>query len=276
MRILLLSLTAASLFTACGARDVPAAERGRRAYQTYCVGCHGENGDGNGPAARFLDPKPRDFRTGKLKFATVPAGSTPTDHDYFHTITHGLSGTAMPSWHLVPMEDRKALVAYVKGFHPGWAEAPAPAPTPLPDDPFVKDPARGVKEGERVYHGFANCWSCHPAYVPPARIGELAQSYGRAAPEVRADLYQALVKESDWGAPLRAPDFLVDRLKFGNDPERLAEVIVNGVGGTAMPTWGAALTPEQLWGLVYYVESLARLRGTAEGRARVAERSAAP
>ena len=27
--------------------------QGREAYLTYCVGCHGVNGDGKGPAAEF-------------------------------------------------------------------------------------------------------------------------------------------------------------------------------------------------------------------------------
>ena len=47
---------------------------GREVYATYCVGCHGEKGDGSGPAARFLDPKPRDFRVGRIKFAYVASG----------------------------------------------------------------------------------------------------------------------------------------------------------------------------------------------------------
>src|SRR5690349_16006369 len=94
-------------------------EKGRHAYATYCVGCHGEQGDGNGPAARFLDPKPRDFRLGKLKFASVPSGSPPRDEDYLRTITRGLKGTAMPTFNLVPEDERRAVIAYVRTFYPG-------------------------------------------------------------------------------------------------------------------------------------------------------------
>ncbi|MEJ7733018.1 MAG: cytochrome c, partial [Polyangiaceae bacterium] len=50
---------------------------GRELYGQYCVGCHGDSGDGNGLAARFLDPKPRDLRLGKLKFAGVASGDPP-------------------------------------------------------------------------------------------------------------------------------------------------------------------------------------------------------
>ena len=87
------------------------------------------------------------------------------------------------------------------------------------------------------------------------------------APELRAEAYQPLMTESQWGAPIRPPDFLVDRVKTGLQPETLAHVINAGVGGTAMPTWTGALQPSQVWGLAYYVRSLALKRGTAEGRA---------
>jgi|GEM_PF-2013068 len=34
---------------------------GREIYQSFCWSCHGLNGDGKGPAGRYLDPPPRDF-----------------------------------------------------------------------------------------------------------------------------------------------------------------------------------------------------------------------
>src|SRR5262250_543949 len=63
-------------------------ELGRTVYATYCVGCHGERGDGAGPAARFLNPKPRDFRVGRIKFAAVASGEAPRDDDYNRIISH--------------------------------------------------------------------------------------------------------------------------------------------------------------------------------------------
>src|SRR6185312_5151885 len=35
--------------------------RGQFVYQQECIWCHGEVGDGNGPAARYLNPKPFNF-----------------------------------------------------------------------------------------------------------------------------------------------------------------------------------------------------------------------
>ena len=79
-------------------------ERGREVYHQRCVGCHGEKGDGNGPAAAFLDPRPRNFTVPAFKFRTTPSGSLPTDGDLYRTITRGVRWTAMPTWHELPGE----------------------------------------------------------------------------------------------------------------------------------------------------------------------------
>src|SRR5262249_12419918 len=163
---------------------------------TYCIGCHGEQGDGKGPAAPFLDPKPRNFGLCRVKFAGVAAGEQPRDLDYDQIITGGLKGTAMPSFKLLGIEQRAATIAYVGSFctkphRPG-------APIALGPDPWRRQPERGVAEGERVYHGLARCWSCHPAYVGRAEIGTALQSYAMPAEGVRPNVYVGELKDSDW------------------------------------------------------------------------------
>jgi len=237
-------------------------ERGRETYALYCIGCHGETGDGNGAAARFLDPKPRDFRRGRVKFAAVAAGSTPREEDLLRTVTNGLHGTAMSSFRLLPLADRRALVAYVETLFEG--ERAADVPLPIPLDPWEKEPARGVAEGERLYHGLAGCWNCHPAYVSRAKIAAHTESFGKGFGGYRDDLFGAPAKESDWGAPIRPTDFLFDRIKTGDAPADLVVVIAAGIGGTAMPSWGYSLDDKQLWGLAHYIASLARVRGSPE------------
>lgn len=37
------------------------AEKGKAAFATYCVSCHGPAGAGDGPAAAALNPKPRNL-----------------------------------------------------------------------------------------------------------------------------------------------------------------------------------------------------------------------
>lgn len=242
-------------------------KRGREQYAMYCVGCHGESGDGEGPAARFLAPKPRDFRKGRVKFAAVPANTLPRDEDLVNTMNHGLPGTSMPAWNLVSDEDKLAIVAYLKTFSEVWQKEAPGVPVPIKPDPWRKKPERGIAEGERVYHGIAACSSCHPAYATRSAIAEHMKTFDLPVAGFRDDMYGAVEKESDWGAPIKPPDFLLDRTKIASTREELVRVIAAGVGGTAMPSWGDALTDKQIWGLAYYVESLIALRDTPGGAA---------
>jgi mono/diheme cytochrome c family protein len=278
-RILILGASA-SMFLACGADDWGPDELGRgvssreakqlttgkQLYDNYCVGCHGVEGDGNGPAARFLDPKPRDFRVGRIKFGSVEGGAAPRDEDYMHVLNIGLTGTAMPKFNLLADREKKAIIAYIKTFYPDWTEDPAGAPVSAGQNPFTEDRAEGIEAGRAAYYGLAKCWSCHPAYESRANIAKLYEEEGEEAPELRANLFESEVRDSNWGAAIKAPDFLEDRIKTGFEVESIARVVAAGVGGTAMPTWAGSLEPEQIWGLAYYVNDIALRRGTPEGR----------
>ncbi|MEM9410594.1 MAG: cytochrome c, partial [Planctomycetota bacterium] len=83
-------------------------------YREHCVQCHGISGDGKGPTAGFLNPYPRDFRVGKFKFKSTPLRRPPTDEDLTNIIRHGISGTAMPAFSTLSIQDVAALVDYVK------------------------------------------------------------------------------------------------------------------------------------------------------------------
>lgn len=87
---------------------------GRRLYAAHCQHCHGTSGDGNGPTARYLNPKPRDYRQGKFKFKSTLRNERPTDDDLKRTIRQGLPGTYMPSFLLLEDDELEAIVQYVK------------------------------------------------------------------------------------------------------------------------------------------------------------------
>src|SRR5438876_649488 len=75
---------------------------GKSVYERRCIGCHGVKGDGNGPSAVFLDPRPRDFTRGIFKFRSTPGkDSLPTDADLFINVTHGIWGTYIPTWQVL-------------------------------------------------------------------------------------------------------------------------------------------------------------------------------
>ncbi len=56
-----------------------------------CFTCHGETGDGNGPAGAALDPLPRNFTNAKFH-------ASKTDGELFWVIKNGSAGTGMISY----------------------------------------------------------------------------------------------------------------------------------------------------------------------------------
>ena len=94
-------------------------KHGESLFQGLCARCHGKNGDGNGPFAPFLHPKPRDF-AGRTFRQRVDAGDTESvDIGLYRTLSLGINGTAMPAWSALSPSDRWALVHYVKTFASG-------------------------------------------------------------------------------------------------------------------------------------------------------------
>jgi mono/diheme cytochrome c family protein len=82
--------------------------RGEVLFKQNCSSCHGESGQGNGPAAGTLNPRPRNF--------TQPADWKRGFHvtDIFTTISTGIKGTGMAAFDFIMLADRMALVHYVR------------------------------------------------------------------------------------------------------------------------------------------------------------------
>lgn len=249
-------------------------EDGRQAYVTYCQGCHGANGDGNGAAAGFLYPRPRNFQAGNFKFSSTRAGKLPTDEDLKRTIRQGLKGSAMPDWPLLPEQTVDALVAYIKTFSPKWQERRPESAIPRINDPYrsAADKSKAIQRGELLYHGYANCWSCHPAYVPETKLNDFLETMevGRRT-SFRPGLYQAERTITSEGEVLYPPDFKRDFLRARTSVDDLYRSIAAGITSTAMPTWvdamdvksahgGVLVEPADLWAIAYYVQSLVQQR----------------
>ncbi|MCK6457083.1 MAG: cytochrome c [Phycisphaerae bacterium] len=248
-------------------------DEGRATYERYCVGCHGTAGDGAGDARRFLHPPPRDFVAANFKFSSTRSGQLPTDDDLRRMIRNGLRGSAMPGFGLLPDRTIDALIAYIKTFSPRWKEQEGePTPIPFVEDPYRLEPDKtaAIQRGEVVYHGYANCWACHPAYVPQPRLNEYLVQFGNPPrDEFRPDLYQAVGKENEEGEIVYPPDFRRDYVRAGVRVEDLYRSIAAGISGSAMPTWVDSIdlpgpTPDSpplvskadLWAMSYYVQWL--------------------
>lgn len=89
-------------------------KEGRYLYMTHCLHCHGVAGDGNGPTAKFLNPRPRDYRQGKFKFTSTQGPVKPSRDDLLRILEDGVPGTYMPSFVLLGEEKLGIIVDYVR------------------------------------------------------------------------------------------------------------------------------------------------------------------
>ncbi len=82
-----------------------------------CWTCHGNEGKGDGPAGKALNPAPRDFSVGDFKFDADKDGKPGTDADLKLVITKGAGAFGgsplMVAWgHLAPKEIDD-VIAYI-------------------------------------------------------------------------------------------------------------------------------------------------------------------
>lgn len=87
--------------------------RGRALYAEHCQHCHGVTGDGAGPTAKYLNPRPRDYRKGIFKFTLTQSAERASRVDLSRIIEDGIPGTYMPSFKLLKPEEMRSLVEYV-------------------------------------------------------------------------------------------------------------------------------------------------------------------
>jgi mono/diheme cytochrome c family protein len=99
---------------ACTVDAGSALQSGRVLYMRHCSHCHGAAGDGNGPTAQYMRPRPRDYRHGIFKFTSTIDSSRATREDLLRVLRYGIPGTYMPSFLLLKDEELQALVEYVR------------------------------------------------------------------------------------------------------------------------------------------------------------------
>ena len=204
-------------------------------YRRYCVGCHGDLGDGEGENAQWIDPKPRNFTLGIFKCRSTPTGTLPTDQDLFDTIGRGLVTSNMPQWIPLSEQQRVDLVAWVKHYSPRFATEKPGTPIQIPPEPEIT--ADRIKDGRAVYDR-VQCWKCH-------------------GPTGRANGPSASTLTDDQGIPIKPYNFHDEtRFKCGTTDEDLYKIFMTGLDGTPMPSWSDNIKPQEAWDLVFYLRSL--------------------
>lgn len=211
---------------------------GKENYEKYCSQCHGEEGDGDGIAAPFFDPPPRDFTSATFKIRTTESGELPTDADLKNIILKGMPYTGMPGWPQFDDDELMELVFYIKTFAEDFADPDAiVAALGQPEAPRFS--SESAKSGKAVYEE-NKCMECHGLYG-------------------RGDGEKANTLSSDDGNPIRPAD-LTKRWAFrgGATREDIYRTFTTGMDGTPMPSYADFIEEEARWQLVDYVYALSR------------------
>jgi mono/diheme cytochrome c family protein len=229
---------------------------GASLYLQHCAYCHGERGDGAGPAAVSLFPWPRNFGEAKFRLKTT-AKDLPTDHDLSETIRRGIPGSAMPPFPEFSEEDRNMLVDHIRlltrtGIYDRLrrkaedddgdlsaigrrieSQTEVGPPIEIPKT-FPVNSEASRANGKQLY--LKTCAACH-------------------GPEGRGDGPQVKELKNDDGAPNRPRDLTSGVFKGGREKERLYARIVVGMPGTPMPA-STHLKPEEVGDLINFILSL--------------------
>ena len=211
-------------------------EAGKVLYGKYCAQCHGENGDGQGYAAPYLQPPPRDFTAAQFKIRATPSGAVPTHEDLRRVIRRGMPYTTMIGWPDFTDKDVDNIIYHIKTYSPNFQNPDYyDPPIAIPDPPAYT--ADSAKLGGDLYTQM-ECNSCH---------GETGRTDGSAAPTLLDDAEN----------PIRPAD-LTKRWTFRGGATRkdIYRTFSTGLNGTPMPSYADSLTEEERWHLVDYVYSL--------------------
>jgi mono/diheme cytochrome c family protein len=211
-------------------------ESGKTLYLRYCSQCHGDKGDGAGYATPHLNPRPRDFTTGKFKVRSTPSGALPSHQDLLNIIRRGMPYTSMPAWPSLTDAEVSDLAYFIKTFSAEFSNAQnVPQPIELPSAPSSTN--ESIELGKKLYED-NGCIKCH---------GPLGRGDGPSAPTLVDDL----------GYRIRAAD-LAQRWTFrgGSSREDIFRTMTTGFNGTPMPSFADALPPEQRWAITDFIASL--------------------
>jgi cytochrome c oxidase cbb3-type subunit 2 len=170
------------------------------------------------------------------------------------TITRGVRGTAMPTWHELPEKDRLAVIQYIKyelavdrsdpaNPYRYFIEEPPKAPIHIGMPP--QPSADLVRQGEAVWRQ-AKCWECH---------GDDGEGDG--------DKAEGLM--DDFGFPIRPANLTTGQFKSGPDVTDIFRTVTTGLSGTPMPSYGDTVSEDDRWALSYFVLALSAYKDPLTG-----------
>ncbi len=273
-------------------------EKGSKSFRTHCMHCHGKEGDGRGPTAKWVNPHPRDFRQSLFKFSSVDrsvdASRLPLREDLIRTINHGLEGTAMPAFSLLPRNEIEDLVSYVIFLSiRGAVEYNVMVQAYTADAKtgkltFAKDEDRpNVSASVKAYTQlFVNNWATSQDPSVKIKVGPYPIKEGdtealkksvqrgqalflgdeKAAGKIagaakcvtcHADYgRQSKFRFDDWATLAKPNNFTNGVFRGGRRPVDLYYRIHSGIAGSGMNVFGKELSNDDIWNLVNFVQVL--------------------
>lgn len=242
-------------FVRQSASPLPEAEQieaGKRVYFTKCVWCHGVEGTGDGPGAVRLWPRPRNFESGTFKIRHTASGQLPLINvDLLQTVTHGLPGSAMPSWEgILTEQQRKDVLAFVTTQlvkDREWQDTEFEDFFVLELDKLeaIPNTPESIKRGSELVVE-VKCIECHGL-------------------EGRGD-GNAFNLKDDWGFSIQPADwhkcwnFRGSRQDAYN-VKNIFRTFSTGINGTPMPSFADTTSIEDRWHIANYVQSLCERMG---------------
>lgn len=254
--------------------STPHLERGYAIFSRYCTQCHGVNGDGNGPVAQYMNPKPRNYKYGIFKFTSTPYGAKPRRADLIRTVRRGVTGTSMPSFDRFSETDLEAVVDYVialakrgeferelaqiayddeelpdkEGIDDVVADILAPwqdsaSEIVMPISPMPPMTQASIVAGHKLFLKYA-CNKCHGKYGRGGAMGNVQ------------------VGEDAWGNKAAAADLSSGMFRGGGRPIDIYRRIYSGINGTPMPSFKTQFSdePDAIWELVHFIKATGERR----------------
>lgn len=219
-------------------------DAGKQIYFRKCVWCHGVEGAGDGPASDRLWPRPRNFNQGTFKIRHTGSGELPTEEDLFLTVTHGLPGSAMPSWEgVLNDQQRHQVVAFVMKElvkDRDFQDTELEEFNVISYGKQIPMSEESIERGKVVYNSKGKCVECH---------GAEGRGNGN------------LTQKDEWGFPIFPADLHKCWNFRGNredpyNPRNVFREVSTGLNGTPMPSFKDTLTEEERWDVANFVISL--------------------
>jgi mono/diheme cytochrome c family protein len=246
--------------------------KGADLYRLHCLHCHGLTGNGRGPTAPWVNPHPRDYRSGIFKFTSSKQpdkARKPRREDLLRTLRQGVEGTSMPSFGLFSDEQLNELASYVMHLSlRGQVEFQVMQDL-LNKESGETIPDADIADRAKEWVGGISGWWVQAEKeliapeIPPQDLAEsvqrgfkLFQKDGRGCMSCHLDYgRQNNYLNDSWGTIVRALDLTRGEYRGGRRPIDLYWRIHSGVNGANMPASSDA-SSKDIWDLVNFLQVL--------------------